>query len=109
MPVLVWIDRDHARLLGFATQPPIEESVQSTIQQGELFLERIARRLEGASRVLIVGPGVSKYRLFAYIRETAPQIARKVVGCEPLDYFHDFQIRELAEKHLGVISNSSGL
>ncbi|MFL5814924.1 MAG: hypothetical protein ACJ763_15215 [Bdellovibrionia bacterium] len=109
MPTLVWIDRSHARLYGFSRNPPTEDSLQNTMPGHGHFLEALANRLEEATRILIVGPGVSKYRFYAYVRETAPQIARKVVGCENLEHPHDFLLRSLAEKHLGVVPNTPGV
>jgi stalled ribosome rescue protein Dom34 len=107
MPVLVWIDRNHARLLSYAHSPPSEQDIRNSTPGTNLFLESLAKKLEDATRILIVGPGVSKYRFFAYVRETAPQIARKIVGCENLDHPHEFQLRSLAEKHLGIVPNTS--
>jgi stalled ribosome rescue protein Dom34 len=109
MPVLVWIDRNHARLLEFSRTPPTEQNLQNSTPGSNRFLEALSKKLEDASRILIVGPGVSKYRFYAYVRETAPQIARKVVGCENLEHPHDFLLRSLAEKHLGIVPNTPGV
>lgn len=109
MPVLIWIDRAHARLFAYSRMPPIEQNLQNATPGNNHFLEILTKKLEDATRILIVGPGVSKYRLYAYIRETSPRIARKVVGCENLEHPHDFLLRPLAEKHLGIVSNTSGV
>jgi stalled ribosome rescue protein Dom34 len=81
------------------------EDVPSSHLSRHHFMDFIVNKLENASRILIVGPGVSKYRFFSYVRETAPQIARKVVGCVELEQPHDFLLRNLAEIHLGVVPN----
>jgi hypothetical protein len=107
MPVIVWIDRNHARLYRYDRIPPFEQILPIQVPGRHYFFERLTGLLEDADRVLIVGPGVSKYRLSAYIRETTPQIARKIVGCEELNGPGECQLRELAEKYLDVVSNPS--
>jgi hypothetical protein len=107
MPVIVWIDRTHARLYRYDRIPPFEQNLPLQAPASHSIFERLIGLLEDADRVLIVGPGVSRYRLSAYIRETAPQIARKIVGCEELEQPEEFQLRALAEKHLDVVSNPS--
>jgi hypothetical protein len=103
MPCIVWIDRDQARLFSYKESPPSQQIFHLKGHIHDSLYPLLAKKLESASSILIVGPGVSKYRLSAYFRETTPQIARKVVACENLDQPLEYQLRTLAEKHLGVV------
>jgi stalled ribosome rescue protein Dom34 len=107
MPVILWIDRNFARLFVYDKSPPTEHTIYNTLPTVNGFYADLANQLESVTQILIVGPGVSKYRIFAYLRETTPQIARKVVGCETLDQCHDFQLRAMAEKYLSVVLNDA--
>jgi stalled ribosome rescue protein Dom34 len=56
------------------------------------FLDRIAAAISSAGAVLIVGPGLAKTELAKYINETAPDLAKKISGVEPLDHPTDGEL-----------------
>jgi len=56
------------------------------------FFKEVARTLEGADAVLLVGPSTAKLEFFRYLHEHARAIESKVVGVESADHPTDGEI-----------------
>lgn len=54
------------------------------------FFREVLRELEGASRILIVGPSTAKINFARFVREQAPAV--EVVGVEAVDHPTDRQL-----------------
>lgn len=56
------------------------------------FFREVARALEGADALLIVGPSSAKLEFFRYLHEHARHLEAKVVGVESADHPTDGEI-----------------
>ena len=63
------------------------------------FFAEIARTLEGADAILIVGPSSAKLEFFRYLHEHARLLEQKVVGIESADHPTDGQIVARAKSY----------
>jgi stalled ribosome rescue protein Dom34 len=107
--VLVWIDHQKAKVFHLREGEVLPVIVHSTHPHQHLhhkanagdsghapldkaFLQRTIEALSGADAVLIVGPGLAKTELSVYIQNTAPELARKVSGVEPMDHSSDGEL-----------------
>jgi len=59
--------------------------------------------LRDEKKILIVGPGVAKDQFYQYLKDNEPEIAKKVFGCENLEYSTDAHMAAYAMSHLKVI------
>lgn len=112
LEIMVWIDREHASLVSlrdndisvasFRQSEPDHHThrVQDTERkEPRKLFQRAVELLKNASRILIVGPGVTKFHFRTYLVEHHPAQARKVVGCETLDHPSEGQLKDYAKKH----------
>ena len=108
--VAIWIDHDQARVFHVTADSFEQLTVPSAVHhvhrhpkdqetkihnhpQDELrFFAEVARTLEGADEVLVMGPSVTKLHFFRYAQEHAPAIASHVVGLETADHPTDGQL-----------------
>ncbi len=104
--VAVWIDHKEARIFDIEADRVEARRVAAHGAQGatapeaaKLFLHEIARGLEGAKEVLIVGPPTAKRELLKFVhqRELAPEL--RVVGIATQDHPTDGQFLAYAKKY----------
>jgi hypothetical protein len=113
--VAVWIDHKEARIFDIEAdriearrvaaplhdlherQAPPTTGAQP--EAARLFLHEVARGLEGAKEVLIVGPPTAKRELLKFVhqRELAPE--RRVVGIATQDHPTDGQFLAYAKRY----------
>ena len=109
---VIWVDRENAKLFQFSNEKMERKNLtahhtdhhthQTTgldhQNQEKAFFTQLATHLVDASRILILGPGVSKHHFQTYLMEHLPALSKKVVGCESVDHPTDAQIAALARK-----------
>jgi stalled ribosome rescue protein Dom34 len=109
---VVWIDREHAQLYLLSNDKmerrkfehhhkenhrhARDAAVKNREEHG-LFQE-VGNALEGADKILILGPGVAKHHFRNYMTEQKPMLARKIAGVETVDHPSDGQIAAMARK-----------
>jgi stalled ribosome rescue protein Dom34 len=106
---LVWVDHHMAKIFQIREGEVHPVVLHSTHPQEHLhhkanaggsghapldraFLKRIAAAIAGAGAVLIVGPGLAKTELSTFINETAPELAKRISGVEPIDHPTDGEL-----------------
>ncbi len=109
---VVWIDREHAKLLQFSQEKMERKNLQAHHQehhthaldaldlqrQEREFFARIGVELENAGKTLILGPGLAKHHFLNYLMENVPAVAKTVAGCETVDHPTDAQLAAYAMK-----------
>lgn len=62
------------------------------VQNEPVFFGQVAAALQGASEVLVLGPGVAKDEFVKHLRVRVPAVAGRIVGTETADRITDNQI-----------------
>ncbi len=105
---VLWIDSEHAKI--FKTSQKIAEPVIVKKSGGDHhgadhFFHEVAKILEKADELLIVGPGLAKNQFKAHLEKEHHQLAKKVVAIETVDHPTDAQILSSARKSFSSIHN----
>lgn len=110
--IILWIDREHAKAFtlteGRTEKVELKatrvdhhthgkDNIEHQRQEHKLFAST-ADRLNEATDILIVGPGITKFHFLNFLREEHPAIGRKIRGCETVDHPTDREISALARK-----------
>jgi hypothetical protein len=66
---------------------------------GEHFYHEVARALEGADEILVVGPSTAKLELIKHVHKHAHQLIAKIVGVETVDHPTDGQLAAYARTY----------
>ncbi|MGD0676359.1 MAG: translational machinery protein [Polyangiaceae bacterium] len=66
------------------------------------FFAEVAKAIEKAEQVLIVGPSTAKLQFLRYLHGHAPAIEPRVVGIETADHPTDRQLVSHIKHHFGV-------
>ncbi len=113
---VIWIDHKEARVFdvhpdtfdGSAVQSPTHhvhrhpkggEGGKEHPDDAKHFFHEVARALEAAEEVLIVGPSTAKLELIRYAHEHERALERKIVGVETVDHPSDGQLVAYARKY----------
>jgi|SRR5580658_6116727 stalled ribosome rescue protein Dom34 len=115
----VWIDHQEARILHVNTGG-IKESVinapahhihrhpkgstDERHRSGDAnhFFAAVAKALESAEKILVIGPSIAKLQFLRYLREHSPALEARVVGIETSDHPTDPQLIAHIKHHFGV-------
>jgi len=106
---VTWIDHKEARIFHLHPDSTEETTVLSphhhlhrrplgavndkgTSEDARRFFKEVARSLEGADALLIVGPSSAKLEFFRYLHEHDRLLEAKVVGVESADHPTDGEI-----------------
>jgi len=112
---LVWIDHHEAKIFQFDATDVERTKVQSTNPHQHLhhkansigsghapvdkaFLKNVAEALTTAGAILITGPSSAKTELDTYIKETHPDLAKRISGVEALDHPTDGALVDFARR-----------
>ncbi|MBC7691807.1 MAG: hypothetical protein H7222_08550 [Methylotenera sp.] len=110
---VVWIDRHEALLYQFS-QTKMEHRIfkaengseisseSGHSQQRRNFHSTLASELQGAAKILILGPGVAKHHFQNHLAEQHPLLAKRVVGCESLEKATDSLVAAMARRFFKV-------
>ena len=117
---IVWLDRENARIFHINQEKMQRNSLKShrnthhKHSRGELqkqeehtFHRELVGKLQEASHILLLGPGLSKHHFLNYVIEHHPALSKKIVGCETVDHPTDAQIAEHARKFFSVFPAAS--
>jgi stalled ribosome rescue protein Dom34 len=106
----MWIDHDEARVFhvdGKTSDESTFKSAQHHVHRHPanqetktrnhprdepVFFGEVIGALEGAEKILIMGPSVTKFHFLKYAQEHAPAIASHIVGVETADHPTDRQL-----------------
>ena len=66
------------------------------------FFVDVAKALNDAEQILIVGPSTAKLQFVNYVKENDRALAAKIVGVETLDHPSDGQLVAYAKKYFHV-------
>jgi stalled ribosome rescue protein Dom34 len=115
--VAIWTDKNHAKIFEFvATGTKGHEYKQKTHerhshshddqhseQEEKKFFKELSTQLQGATEILILGPGVAKSQFSHFLEEhSAHDLFPKVVGVEALEEVRDTAVIEFAKKYFTV-------
>jgi stalled ribosome rescue protein Dom34 len=106
---VTWIDRKEARIFHLHPDATDETTilapqhhlhrhplgpadVRGSAEDARRFFKEVARALEGADALLIVGPSSTKLEFFRYLHEHDRRLEAKVVGVESADHPTDGEI-----------------
>lgn len=107
--VLVWVDHHQAKVFQICEGHVLPTIIHSThphehlhhkanagdsghVPLDKAYLERIATAVTPASAVLIVGPGLAKTELAAYIEAQSPDLPKRISGVETVDHPTDGEL-----------------
>ncbi len=66
------------------------------------FFHDVARALEGADAILVVGPSTAKLQFLRYVHKQAEALEPKIVGIETVDHPPDGQLIAYAKHYFGI-------
>ena len=116
MSVVIWIDREHAKIFNISSEKIERKNVQARhtdhhthrfdqfdeAQHEKKFFSEVASHLLSTDRLLIVGPGVAKHHFQSHLVEQWPLLAKQVAGCETVDHPTDHQIAATAKRFFSL-------
>ena len=114
----VWIDHDEAKIFFLSPEAFDVSSVQAPHSHvrrhegitrerdrsadQEHFFRDVARALEGAAEILVVGPAQAKIEFMKHVREHDKPLAMKVLGVETVDHPTDGQLVAHVRKYFRI-------
>jgi stalled ribosome rescue protein Dom34 len=114
--VLVWIDHEEARIFHVDAESLDEKTVRSPTHHvhrhprgpsaerdhpddAHHFFQAVARELEGAERVLVVGPSTAKLQFIHYAYKHDRSLEPRIVGVETVDHPTDGQLIAYSKRY----------
>ena len=114
--VAIWIDHKEARILRVDAHPVDEVTVEPVHQlhnkhpkgsegvkehpdDAKRFFHEVARSLEGAEEILVVGPSTAKLEFLRYVHKHDPTLEPRIVGIETVDHPTDGQVAAYARQY----------
>lgn len=67
------------------------------------FFDEVARALEGAHEILIIGPAQTKHEFAQYLQKAHAALARGIVAVQNADHPTDPQVLDHARRHFAAI------
>lgn len=102
---VVWIDHKDAHLFRFTSDDVEKVDLHAhkhqyknlnrehgSLPEDTKFLRQVVDALQGAERVLVVGPSRGKLQLLRFMHEHSPEMEHRVVGVETVDHPTDNQL-----------------
>lgn len=111
---IVWIDEIEARILRVdeglyhkatiqASETPAQSSVRDTgTDDVGAFFHRVARALDWADEILIVGPSTTKVEFLKYMHKNDHSIDPRILGVESIGHPSDKELRGFADLYFSV-------
>jgi stalled ribosome rescue protein Dom34 len=72
------------------------------------FFQAVSRELQGAERVLIVGPSTAKLQFIRYAHQHDAKLEQRVVGVETVDHPTDAQLVAYAKRYFAADDRMHG-
>ncbi len=73
------------------------------------FFHDVARALDAAEEILVVGPSNAKLQFIAYVHTHYPKLEQRIVGIETVDHPTDPQLAAFARQHFHGTDRLRGL
>jgi stalled ribosome rescue protein Dom34 len=122
--VVVWIDHREARVFHFNAfeeeekdvrpknpAPHLHHHANSTgsghAAEDQKFLHQVAASFADAKEVLITGPANAKHELMKHMGHHDPDVAKIVVGVEPLDHPTDGELIDYARRYFRKVDRTT--
>jgi hypothetical protein len=113
---VVWIDHNDAHVVEFGIADQSSETVKPhrpikhlhtkagsmsswRVKEDPSYFEDVARALDGAGEILIVGPADAKFAFFKHLDARHPALAAKVIGVETVDHPSNGELVSFAKKY----------
>ena len=110
--VAVWVDQNQANLFQFTSGGIKKDHLKGHFPQHhthgkdnvedqrheEAMFKELMPKLQSASQILILGPGMAKTHFKKYIENHNGSLKGKIVGCETTDHPSEPQLLSLASK-----------
>jgi stalled ribosome rescue protein Dom34 len=113
---IVWIDHQKATAWHFTPSEQEETVVHAKDQHERVhsrksthgghksaadhhFFDDVAKALNGAHEILVIGPAQTKQEFVSYLRDKFPQLGKSIVAVENADHPTDAQVLAFARKH----------
>ncbi|MDP9149261.1 MAG: translational machinery protein [Myxococcota bacterium] len=114
--VAVWIDHKEARVFHVSAEgadavtiraphahvhrhPRGPEGAHEHPEDAARFFREVARALDGAEEILIVGPSTAKLELVKYLHKHEHALEPKIVGIETVDHPTDGQLVAYVQRY----------
>lgn len=123
--VAVWIDHHEARIFHVDASQPDERLIQAPThhvhrhpkgptaehnhpEDMHHFFQAVSRELQGAERVLVVGPSTAKLQFVRYAEKHDATLAPRIVGLETVDHPTDKQLVAYARSYFAADDSKKG-
>ena len=124
--VAVWIDHKEARIFRIALDEVEEMTVLAPLHNihhkhprgyegdkehpddAKRFFHDVARVLDGAEEILIVGPSTAKLELIRYVHQHERALEPRIIGVETVDHPTDGQLVAYAKKYFKRVNATMG-
>jgi stalled ribosome rescue protein Dom34 len=117
--VAVWIDHREAQVFRITTDhideqtvrvpqhmhrkhPKLSQGAQDHPGDTRHFFHAVSRSLDGAEKILVVGPATAKREFVQYVHQHEHTIEPHIVGIETVDHPTNGQLVAYAKKYFGM-------
>jgi stalled ribosome rescue protein Dom34 len=122
--VAVWIDHTKASIFHLSAEqvdtatviaphhnhhrhPKGPEGGKAHPEDAQIFFRKVARSLDDAEQILLVGPSTARVEFGSYLHQHDRPIEARVVASETVDHPTDPQLVAFAKKHFGISNRVS--
>jgi stalled ribosome rescue protein Dom34 len=123
--VAVWIDHDEARIFHVDAETIDEKTIRAPTHHvhrhpkgstaghdhpddAHHFFQAVSRQLEGAERVLVVGPSTAKLQFIRYAYKHDRTLEPRIVGIETVDHPTDGQLVAYSKRYFAADDRMQG-
>jgi len=123
--VAVWMDHNEAHIFHIDAQtldektvhapehhvhrhPKGENSNHEKPNDAHAFFKAVAQALEGAERILVVGPSTAKLEFIHYAYKQDPKLEPRIAGVETIDHPSDKQLIAYAKRYFAADDRMQG-
>lgn len=96
---VAWLCAGLAQLTHVSEEQMRRETVKAGAGGKPSFEEALAGRLEDSAKVLLLSPKEERERFHEFLRAQRPELARRVVGSEPMPSPSDIGLAEAVSRH----------
>ncbi len=99
--VVLWIDHSEARIFHV-------DAENNHPDDAHRYFREVARALEGAERVLVVGPSTAKLQFIRYAYKHDRTLEPRIAGVETVDHPTDGQLLAYAKRYFAADDRMQG-
>jgi stalled ribosome rescue protein Dom34 len=107
---VIWLDQAHTKIFEFSRERMERKNIYSDLRlkidqidlqrQERKYFSEIYNNISQASKLLLLGPGITKHHFQNYLQEQAPALSKKIIGIETTDHPTDAQIATFAGRFI---------